>query len=113
MKDFALLFRGGLDFTQATPEQLQTTLMKWKTWTEELARQGRYAGGSRLQRAGKVLKGKQRQLLDGPFTEGKEIVGGFIVIHADSETEAIEISKACPIFDWDGLVEVREVAPNP
>jgi len=40
MKDYLFLFRGGLDFTMASPEQLQQALMNWKKWTEELSQKG-------------------------------------------------------------------------
>ena len=46
---------------------------------------------------------------DGPFTESKEVVGGFFTILANSLDEAVEISKECPDFDLGGSVEVREV----
>jgi hypothetical protein len=38
MKDFVFLFRGGLDFTKASSEQLQQVIANWKNWTEELAK---------------------------------------------------------------------------
>jgi hypothetical protein len=45
-----------------------------------------------------------------PYSESKEIVGGYIKIKADNLQQAIEISKGCPIFNFDGIVEIREVA---
>jgi len=42
--------------------------------------------------------------------ESKEIVGGYISIKANGLKEAIEISMDCPIFNYDGNVEIREVA---
>lgn len=110
MKDYLLLFRGGLDFTTATPEQMQQAMMKWKAWIDELAWDGRYNGGDRLQRDGAVIKGSKKQIFDGPHTESKEIVGGYISIKAEDKQQAIGIAMGCPIFNWEGTVEVREVA---
>jgi hypothetical protein len=115
MKDYLLLFRGGLNFATASPEQLQQAMMKWKTWIEELTKEGIYNGGERLTRNGTVVKGNEKQsdgyrIIDGPYSEGKEIVGGYISIKADDLQKAIEISKGCPIFNFDGNIEIREVA---
>ncbi|MDP4261119.1 MAG: YciI family protein [Bacteroidota bacterium] len=110
MKDYLLLFRGGLDFSTATPEQLQQAMMKWRNWIAELTKDARYNGGNRLENNGTVIKGVKKQIFDGPHTESKEIVGGYISIKAGDKQEAIEIAKGCPIFNYDGIVEVREVA---
>lgn len=107
-----LLFRGGLDFAKASQDELQQAMQKWKVWTEELAQKGKYSGGHRLTRGGAVISGKKKLLIDGPYTEGKEIVGGFITIKALDLADAIETAKGCPIFDYGGLTEVREVAAN-
>jgi hypothetical protein len=114
MKDYLFLFRGGLDFSKASAEQLQQAMMNWKNWTEELSKKGIYGGGERLTRNdATVVKGKAKQVIDGPYTESKEIVGGYITIKADNLQQAIEISKDCPIFNFDGNVEIREVAKMP
>ena len=111
MKDYLLLFRGGLDFSTAAPEQVQQAMLKWKNWMEQLTKDGIYNGGNRLERNGAaVLKGNQKQLSDGPFTESKEVVGGYISIKAADKKGAIEIAKGCPIFNFDGIVEIREIA---
>lgn len=110
MKDYLLLFRGGLDFSTASPEQVQEAMMKWKTWIDELKKDGKYDGGNRLTKNGTTIKGTKKQVNDGPFTESKEIVGGYIGIKATDKEAAIGIAKDCPIFFYDGIVEVREVA---
>ena len=56
-----------------------------------------------MQSAGDVIT-------DGPFTEGKEIVGGFVALPANDMDHAVELSKECPIFEYGGSVEVREIA---
>ncbi len=51
-------------------------------------------------------------ITDGPFAEGKEVIGGFSIIKAKDLAEASEIAKGCPIFEFpDGRVEVRPVQP--
>ena len=110
MKDYLFLFRGGLDFTKASPEQLQEVLTNWKNWTEELSKKEIYNGGERLTRNdAAVVRGNNKQIIDGPYNESKEIIGGYISIKAKNLQEAIEISKGCPIFNFDGNIEIREV----
>lgn len=104
-----LLFRGGLDIPSATPEEIQQAMMKWKKWMEELSGNGCYLNGDRLTHNGKTIR-TGKKVSDGPYTESKEIVGGYISIKADSLEEAVEIAKDCPIFSYNGSVEVREVA---
>ena len=102
MKDFLLLFRGGLDFATGSPDQLQ------QVWMDELTQKGKHPAGKRLLEKGAVLKGS-KQITDGPYAESKEIVGGYLGIKANDLNEAIEIAKGCPIFDYGGSTEVREV----
>ena len=61
--------------------------------------------GVRVQRR----SGKQR-LIDGPFTEAREMIGGFFLIDCDSFEQAVEIAMQCPAADW-ATVEVRETGP--
>jgi hypothetical protein len=49
-------------------------------------------------------------VLDGPFAEAKEMVGGFFLVDCDTREEAIEIAKRCPAAEWC-TVEVRALAP--
>ncbi len=109
MKEYVFLFRGGLNFQTASPEQIQQAMTKWKTWMDELAKQGKYTGGHRLAPTGSVMKEK-KHMTDGPFAESKEIIGGFISVKAGDLVEAEDLAKGCPIFDYNGLIEVREIA---
>jgi len=109
MKDFMFLFRNTTDRSSATPEEMQSNMQLWFAWVEKLKNQGIYVAGEPLTPAGKVLKGKQTVITDGPFAESKEIVGGFFIIKADTIEEAAELAKDCPDLPSNGTVEVREV----
>ena len=50
------------------------------------------------------------QVLDGPFAEAKEMVGGFYLLDVDSRDEALAIAGRCPAAEW-ATVEVRACAP--
>jgi hypothetical protein len=110
MKEYILLFRGGLDFKTASPEQLQNSMQKWKTWMDKLGAESRLLGGERLTQTGAVLSGQQKQLSDGPYAEGKEVVAGYLIINANDLEEAIEISRGCPIYEFNGSTEIQEIS---
>jgi hypothetical protein len=56
------------------------------------------------------VRGGKAQVLDGPFAEAKEMVGGFFLLNCDSREEALALARACPAAEW-ATVEVRETAP--
>ena len=56
-----------------------------------------------------VRHGK-RTLLDGPFSESKEMVGGYFLVECASREEAVEIAAGLPAAEW-ATVEVREFGP--
>lgn len=49
-------------------------------------------------------------MLDGPFAEAKEMVGGFFLLACDTREEAISIAGQCPAAEWATL-EVRGLGP--
>ncbi|KAB2967656.1 YciI family protein [Zoogloea sp.] len=59
----------------------------------------------RINRADGTLR-----LLDGPFAEAREMVGGFFLLDVADRDEALDIARRCPAVAW-ATVEVRECAP--
>jgi len=108
MSEFVFLYRGGE--AGRSPERAQQTMQKWMAWLNELGNKGHIKDkGQPLERAGKLVKGKQKTVTDGPFPEAKDIVGGYTLIEARDLDQAAELSKGCPILEVDGSVEVRPV----
>ncbi|MGB6309370.1 MAG: YciI family protein [Steroidobacteraceae bacterium] len=56
------------------------------------------------------VRGHQPLVVDGPFAEAKEIVGGFLLLTCGTREEAIDIAGRCPAAAW-ATVEVRELGP--
>ena len=113
MKEFMLLFRGADDFRKdLSPEKKQAHFQRWQDWVAGIAQAGQLAHSQPLQgNTGKVLTGTAKKLTDGPFIEGKEIVGGYTMIKAESFDAAVEIARGCPNLEGEsGTVEVREIA---
>ena len=110
MADYVFLFRGG-DTSQMefSPDEMQQHMQKWFGWIDSLRERGIYKGGEPLEDEGLVVTPDQA-ITDGPFPESKEMIGGYVMISADSIEEAAEIGKGCPILLSRGKVEVRPVA---
>ncbi len=111
MAEYLLLFRGGEGMElHESAEKWQAHMQKWMEWMGALSAAGKFGGAQPLKRDGKVVKGSQKVLSDGPFMEGKEMVGGYLICKADSYEEAVEIANGCPILTFEsGIVEVREI----
>lgn len=108
MKEYLFLFRGG--DTPESPEASQAHMQRWIQWMGDLGEQGKFVGAQPLNKMGKQVKGNKKTVTDGPFMEGKEMVGGYLICKAGSLEEAVEISKGCPILEYEsGVVEVREI----
>lgn len=109
MNDFLVLFREPDGRTaEHTDEDTRQHQLNWKNWLEYYGKQGNLAGGKALALKGKVIRGSQHPT-DGPYAVGKEIVGGFLLIKANNLDEAVEIVQTCPIFEFGGFAEVREM----
>ena len=109
MSEFVFLYRGGEQ--ESNPERAQRMMEKWMAWLKGLAGSGHIKDrGQPLERTGKVVRGRQKVVTDGPFAETKDVVGGYTLIEARDLNQAVELSKGCPIFEVDGSVEVRPVA---
>ncbi|MGH9558485.1 MAG: YciI family protein [Bryobacteraceae bacterium] len=105
---FTFLFRGG--DCQGSPEQMQQMMRKWMAWLKELEDKGHLKDrGNPLERSGKVVKGPRKTVTDGPYAETKDVVGGYTLLEARDLSHTVELSKGCPIFELDAMVEVRPV----
>lgn len=107
MEKFMLIFHGGIN-SDASPQDMQGNMGKWMAWVEKLHKEGKYVSGEALLPGGKLVTGKT-SVTDGPYTEGKELVGGFFVINAANIEEAVDECQFYPDFEHGGQVQVRPV----
>ncbi len=111
MAKFVLLLKGG-DFTKYSPEDMQKVLEKYMNWSQQLKDKNHHLAGEELSGNGRVVSINNGKVVDGPFAETKETVGGFWMIEAENLDQAVQISRSCPHLDFNGDVEVREVIPH-
>jgi hypothetical protein len=111
MKEFLLVFRNDYkSMPKGSPEEMQAIMKQWMDWMGGIAAQNKLADkGNRLGSEGKVVR-PNNVVTDGPYTEIKELIGGYISVKAASYDEAVEMAKGCPILLVGGNVEVRDVA---
>ena len=92
----------------------QKLLAEMGKFNEELVKAGIMLAGEGLQPTSKGARvrfsGSKRTVIDGPFTETKELIAGFWLIQAKSKEEAIEWVKRCPNpTGEEGEIEIRQV----
>lgn len=108
MSEFTYLFRGRL--ASGSPDEMQRHFQAWVEWFTDLDAKGHLKErGHPLERAGRVVMGKQKIVHDGPYAEAKDVVGGYVVVEATDLAHAVELSKGCPILEVGGSVEVRPI----
>ena len=92
----------------------QELLAAMGKYNEELVKAGIMLSGEGLQPSSKGARvrfsGNKRSVIDGPFTETKELVAGFWLWQVKSKEEAIEWVKRCPNpLDGEAEIEIRQV----
>jgi len=113
MPDFILLLHRPAGAPPAlSPEQISAVTREYTDWGDRLRGEGRLKGGEKLTfDAGRVMRsaGGRIAVIDGPFAESKELLGGFFVIAARDYDEACDIAESCPHFKYGGGIEVRQI----
>lgn len=113
MSEYVFLFRSTSDAQEralGSPEQAQKSMQTWLAWIRELEARGQLKQpGQPLDRRGRVVRGQERLVSDGPYVEAKDLILGFLVIEARDLDQATEIAAGCPIVAGGGSVEIRPV----
>ena len=102
--EYLVLSRGKWD-PNLSPDEIQAAIDKFYVWLDGLVQEGKMKPGQRLAREGKVVT--KRGITDGPFAEGKEVIGGYWFIVADSLDDAAALIAANPCISCGLVMEVR------
>ena len=112
MKEYLLLLRGGKPMTSKSDAETKAELQAWGRYMEDLTKKGQLSGGLPLQSGGRTISASSTS--PEAVTSAREgIVGGYLIVKADSLDDATKIAKACPHIANEGNIEVREIAPMP
>ena len=112
MQRYMIMIRGGYEkFATMSPEETQKSIERYRAWTQTIVEKERFLDGDKLADDGvRTLNRRDgATVLDGPFAETKETIGGVIIIRGADYGEAAELCAACPIFEDGGNLEIREI----
>ena len=116
MKEYVLIFRTSPMEFKPSAEQAEQMMKGWMNWMEDIRKKGNMAHeGTRLGIANSKTVKPGNVVTNGPYTEVKEFINGFIIVKTNTLDEVVEIAKGCPmvIGGGGGNVEVRPaVAPD-
>jgi hypothetical protein len=93
-----------------SPDQYQEVKLKYRNWGLKGRQSGLVVGGQKLaDNAGKVIRGAKPIVMDGPYSETKEMLGGYFLIQANSYDAAAQACLDHPHLGYGGTIELREI----
>jgi Uncharacterized protein conserved in bacteria len=110
---YLLLFRntGPETHEHLTPDERQRLVERWNAWYEGLRAQGKAVDGRPLELESRVVSGAGgSRVVDGPFAEAKEAVGGYVMLRVSGMNEATEIARRHPGLEHGLIIEIRPMA---
>src|SRR5579872_5573177 len=103
-----LLYDNPSQWAKLSPEEMQTALEKYMAWRKKPYT----VDGKRLaEDVGKVIRAKngKAHATDGPYSETKEVFGGYYTIEAANYDEAVKLALEHPHAEYGAAIEVRQV----
>ena len=112
MPDFLLLLNDVPAHRKWDPATARQVADSYIEWLRGLAGSDVLVTGDKLTMdGGRVLDGEGEEItvLDGPYTESKEVLGGYVKVTAADYDAAVAIARTCPHLAHGGTVQVRQV----
>jgi hypothetical protein len=108
--EFMLIFRN-IELEKRLPDdKVKEAMERFNEWLERWSKRGYIKAGQPLASGGRMLdKSQPRVVSDGPFSESKEVVGGYVIVLAENLDEATKVAEDWPQLDYGATVEVRPV----
>lgn len=109
MKEFVMIIRlQKLPEINFSPSEMQAGMAVWENWVSDIIARGILVSrGNRLAEDGKTIR-EGKIITNGPYVETKEIIGGYLIIRANSIDDAAEIARSAPLVG-NGSIELRAV----
>ena len=112
MQYLLLIYHSESDWGKLTPAEQETIYREYRDLRQELSTYGKFRSGNQLRPAATAkivrVRNKKTAVMDGPFAEAKEHLGGYFLVDVTNLDEALAIAARIPSAR-NGSVEVREV----
>ncbi len=109
MSQYVLLLHSDpTGWAKMSPDEMQKAVEKFMAWSQKPFNKG----GKRLRDdAGRIMHGGngKTRTTDGPYSESKEVVGGFFIIEAANYDEAVALCHDHPTLEYGGTIEIRQI----
>ena len=112
---FILFFRNSGPETHAhlSADERQQLMTRWNAWYDDLAAEGKAIGGTPLELETRIVSGARgERVVDGPFAETKEAIGGYVMLMVNDLDEATAIAQAHPGLPYGLQIELRRLADS-
>lgn len=112
---YMLLFRnsGPEIHAHLSADQRQQLIVRWNAWFEDLVSEGKATEGQPLELDTRIVSGSGgARVVDGPFPEAKEAIGGYVKLMVSGLDEATAIARRHPGLAYGLIIEVRQLAPT-
>jgi hypothetical protein len=115
MAQFLLLLHSDpTDWLKMPSSEQQKWMSKYMAWGEQARTGGFLVGSNKLvDDGGKIVRGQKALVTDGPYSETKEVLGGYYMIEAKNYDEAVRRCKDHPHLEHGGTIEVRQIQELP
>ncbi|HEX4666019.1 MAG TPA: YciI family protein [Chthoniobacterales bacterium] len=112
---YILFFRNSGPETHAhlSADERQQLMTRWNAWYDDLAAEGKAIAGTPLELETRIVSGARgERVVDGPFAETKEAIGGYVMLMVNDLEEATAIAQAHPGLPYGLEIEVRRLADS-
>ena len=93
-----------------SPAETRAALDRWNAWVDRMGATGKLAAANPLAAGVRMVAGpKGERVVDGPFVEAKELVGGFFLLSDTTLDEVTALARECPNLPYGMTVEIRQV----
>ncbi len=112
---YILFFRnsGPETHEHLSADDRQLLMTRWNAWYDDLAAEGKAIGGTPLELETRIVAGPRgERVVDGPFAEAKEAIGGYVMLMVADLDEATAIAQRHPGLPYGLEIEVRRLADS-
>ncbi|HET7584732.1 MAG TPA: YciI family protein [Gemmatimonadaceae bacterium] len=111
--DYLLLVRETTPevYERMSTDERRASLDRWNAWVDRMAATGKLRDGQPLASAARLVAGaKGERVVDGPFAEAKELVGGYFLLAGMTLDDVTQLARECPNLPYGMTVEIRPIA---